>query len=1249
MILTPLNIQIAIIKAFYALAKKSVKYYTGLAFGKNNTCLFKEIRLLRAYVDILRNFKIVGSTTTCTCCVNGNYTVLLNELSEFSEAKIQFNCDNTGGMFFDNIQYPFTYGYSDVTSTLVIRFDNLFDEENVNTTLTLQDLTFEQDCSFEPNTVSPIEVAEFTVTGTPVTVNYVNPLDVQVFNWDGEISISPALTPPIFQIIPAENLDSPTTIVTDWNAEHHPSNNGWLLNYSSDNQTYTMLSPFDGINYAPGYDTVFQQYENGNDSNATFDDVIDIPWVTEEVLAYTELDIPNTFVGSNPASTTITPALEPFIDTPVQAKTTLLIPTNLFDYGGEKATTQLTVTDSFFICQSNYQYINNPAGAFLNNWTITPTEANPFLNIEEALTYINNNLFLGFTLELLNTTVITYGESFPATVTIPLVYFTFSSGDVLDIRLNSSYFITDEIIGTYTVLPGDTNTDIANGLIADIISQGIFTGTVVTDINNNLIFTAPVGTGSDWNRLYNIQLDLNTFYFFADTFNLGNNLTENVYTISTTAPLPGASYNLAYSWGPSGTNFFSGGVDSSQQVSVEVADTLNGQLYYLDTNTFLTVDDFITAFNASETTQAENIGITGEFTQVEFTAPPSNTANAIYNGETVTFSFNKVPTASGIYSGGVDTTEGSYLISVYQPNAAPYFFIENNVEVNYPDLQAVVDNINNNLDNTYFVASVVDNQIVLTTILANTDLNDYYVVLDYNYVSEEYGVAGQYTSDNSYLTGGVNLVSDPFTIGDTLVNPIFSQTLNNYDYQDGVASFVEDFTDNNGLGYTAQVVGPGTNIPEVVATTTTPITTSSITSGENQLVISINGSFVGTYSIPLVIPSATVIRTGVSNTINNSPSYDGSSVLIPDAITPTGITVTAPPNFGENYNGAILEIYKYTSTRAGVSFEFLTGTLSGQAFFIETDSGSVLPIYTATTNLTAAQSATAYAALINSTTSTNGGFTASILVAGVLVVRAPLYSGGGWNGIQATFTANGTTTVAIPTKTFQGGVNNPSVLLNSSVFSGGKNAVTTTTVRFFPPPFPLSLPYVGTSNWMNNGETLTYNFDSSYYIVSGSYANGVDTTEGILFLELIGAFTASYMIYEDFVNVNYASTQELIDAINDATTTNAGFSTSLNNNDITVYSPNASFDYYNDSFLRLKYTYRSPQYSDYDYSTLVAINMYVSGVLPTLQTYSGTFENGDIGPFITDNPCTPTTITQSCLTNEDIINIINYINKLGNC
>jgi len=109
MILTPLKIQMSIIKAYYSLALKTIKYYGGLIVGNNNTCLLKEARLLRKYVEILKNFKIVGSTITCTCCVEGEYTVLLNDLSELTEAKIQFSCDDTGGMYFNNINYPFTY------------------------------------------------------------------------------------------------------------------------------------------------------------------------------------------------------------------------------------------------------------------------------------------------------------------------------------------------------------------------------------------------------------------------------------------------------------------------------------------------------------------------------------------------------------------------------------------------------------------------------------------------------------------------------------------------------------------------------------------------------------------------------------------------------------------------------------------------------------------------------------------------------------------------------------------------------------------------------------------------------------------------------------------------------------------------------------------------------------------------------------------------------------------------------------
>jgi hypothetical protein len=1255
MILTNTLINSAIAKAYCCVAKKIVRYISLLVVGKNNKCDFKDVKLLNKYIDILQNYEIAGDKTTCVCGVNGGYTVLLNELTEFSEAKIQFNCDNTGGMFFDNQQFPFTYVYSEVSNALVIRFDNLFSNpptDTENTILTLQGLVFEQDCTFEPNTVSPIEVAKIIVDGTPVTVNYVNPLDEQIFDWDGELFVTDETLIPVTQNIPAENLDSPTTIVTDWNDEHHPTNNGWLLNYSSANTTYTMLSPFDGVDYAPSYAAIFQQYEGGSDSNATFENVIDIPWVTQEVLAYTELDIPDTFVGSNPASTTITPALEPFIDTPVQAKTTLLIPTNLFDSPGAKASVLFTAGDSFFRCTSNTSYINTPDSNI--NWVINPTEAGlNFANIEECVTYINNNLLFGYPLELINTTTITYPSIVDAIASCDFPSFsTFTAGDVINIDLNSIYFNTFNNVGTYTVLPGDTIADIIAGLIADIIAQDIFTGTVTTDINNYLYFTAPAGSGSDWNAVYfmyivNVTADIATTPYFIN----GNNLTENEYTLSITAPEVGSIYNNYFSSTGFGANpyefiQFSGGYDNSQQVSVEVADTLNGQLYYVDTNTFTSVDDFITAFNVSETTQAENIGITGEFTQVEFTAPPSNTANAIYNGETVNFSFNKVLTASGIYSGGVDTTEGQYVIDVY-PTSGPPFSISNYTPTNYVDLQDLVNNINNNLGNDYFVASIVNNQIVLTTILSNADYNGYSTTLSYYYMSTSYT---NYTSYPSIFENGVNKVSNPFTIGDTLTapNPIFSKTLDSYDYSSGVQSFVEDFTDNNGLGYTAEVQGPGTDIPETIAVTSTPITTTSIVGGD-YITVNINGVNIATYNVPLILPSATVIRTGISNAINDSFTYDGFSALTPSPSSPTGINVYAPPGFGENYNGSTLNIIKNTTTRASVSFEFLTGTGSGETFYIETNAGYTLPTYTASANLTAAQSAIEYAALINSTTATNGNFTAFILVSRVIVIRPSLYSGEGWNGVQLTFVANGTTTVAIPTKPFQGGVGPIPTTLNSSVFSGGRNGSTTTKVRFFPPPFPLSLPYTGTSNWANNTNLLTYNYDDFYYVVSNYYDFGVDTTEGILSLELIGAFTASYMIYEDLVNVNYASTQELIDAINDATTTNAGFSTSLENNDITVYSPEASFDYYNDSFLRLMYTYRSPQYSDFDYSTLVAINMFVSGVLPTLQTYSGTFENGNIGPFITDNPCTSTTIGESCLTNENIINIINHINKLCNC
>lgn len=135
MILTPLNIQIAIIKAFYALAKKSVKYYTGLALGKNNTCLSKEMRLLRSYIDILKEFEIVGSTHACHCCIEGEYTIMVDATPS---GEAQFLCDGTGYLHPNGT--ILTYAYDSINKTMI--WDTYGD------ILIFSNIAFMDDCSF---------------------------------------------------------------------------------------------------------------------------------------------------------------------------------------------------------------------------------------------------------------------------------------------------------------------------------------------------------------------------------------------------------------------------------------------------------------------------------------------------------------------------------------------------------------------------------------------------------------------------------------------------------------------------------------------------------------------------------------------------------------------------------------------------------------------------------------------------------------------------------------------------------------------------------------------------------------------------------------------------------------------------------------------------------------------------------------------------------------------------------------------
>ena len=583
---------------------------------------------------------------------------------------------------------------------------------------------------------------------------------------------------------------------------------------------------------------------------------------------------------------------------------------------------------------------------------------------------------------------------------------------------------------------------------------------------------------------------------------------------------------------------------------------------------------------------------------------------------------------------------------MYDSGGGLQIYLDDTFSVNYSDLEALADAINNNVYNTYLIASVVNNELVLTTILESSFYNNYYAVLEYDYTSIAYE---NYQSNQSPFAGGVDQVSNPFTLVDTINNTIFSQTLDSYSYND-VTAFAAAFTSGNGLGYLAQVVGDGPTIPGVLAQAGGVINTSTV-AVRNEIGVSIGNAFLGVYVVPSILPSNATIITELSNIINNSYYYDGSSVLTPNSITPTGLLVTAPPNTYDGYNGVYLYLYLYQYVAASVTFTFTTGGFTGDSFVITTpDWYSNLPICTLSSNLTAQQLATLYATLINSTTATNGGYTASFpSPAGTLVITAPLSFGSGINNTIATFTSESDIQVANFTPLFGGG-DFTFNLMYSTPFAGGKSPVTTTTVRFIAPPQPLSPPFTGTSNYVNNDETLTYNYNSGEYTPSNNYANGIDTTEGKLFLQLGDdpATESNITLYEDLVNVNYGSTQELIDAINNAVSTNYGFSAELDSNNFIIYSPDYSFNYYNNSLMELAYTYRSPQYYYfYNYDLQQGIIDGVIGVNPTLVQYSGTFQNGDIGPFITDNPCTPTTVTQTCLSNSQVSKIITHIDKLA--
>lgn len=1137
MILTPLNIQIAIIKAWYSIALKSIKYYGGLAVGKNNSCLLKEARLLRKYVEILRNFKIVGSTITCSCCLEGDYTVLLNDLSELTEAKIQFNCDNGGSMYFDGVNYPFDYIYDADNSNLVLNFTTLVDpitEEPF--VLSMQDITFLSNCDFTTSTISPIE--EGTID--PITEPAVN--NDEWINLDGNITIyEPDLITPVpFSqnplTIPAAIMNDPQAIVDYWNANGIL---GWTLVY--DNNQFTMLTGFDQVDYS-GYFVEFNQYEGGIDSriiNATF---IPQEFVPFGLSAVAEINIPNTFVASVPATTIITPKIpQAFVTQNTPATTTLKIPTNSFS----------TATN-------------------------------------------------------------------PATLTIEVNYDAMFNGGSL--------------------------------------TQGFFW-------DSTFLFSHTGGTFA-------------TAQDLVDEFNLNNG---NGFTMSFIEVLPNGNYSFEIISPPSGEAYngnqiiityylpqyeddggtFSGGL-SPKPLLVDINDSF-GLSYSVTNPPFNSVQDLIDDFNSNNGLgySAQIFSASPSTTNVLITAP--STTGWAYNGTAINYStFGPFFSFSSNYAGGIDTTEGFYVLALYNSlNVLQLPLIQNTTVTNYSSVQDIIDDININPNNigTYdFVASLgVGNQINLSTDPSSTlgaFYNNYYVVLQYVYNSGQYS---QYDSFQSTFTGGINRVADEFTISDTVNSTIFSKPTNTYNYA-SVDDLVNDFNSNI-YAYYAENAGPGTTIPEVKATADNIFTSGLGATNGDRIVARLNlTTVIATYNVPTTgVINQNIVVNNVRNLINSLNVFPGNASLLPTVsgtpISNTGIRLAAPVGAGASYNGNTFSIYREDFTLATATYIF-TGTTVGLSSFKITANGVNLGTYSlGLSSETAAQVATGYAALINSGTGTHG-FTASPS-GNLLFITAPPYTGASYNTLPCVLTViQGSVGVLGLNQTFIGGVTN-TTFINSATFTGGKDAVPTTKVRFYTPPPNQSAPQYGTGNWAFNGETLTYDYNTGQYNISDAYSGGVDPTVGQLYVEILDSssnpLVPPLILYNDGTPQNYFNRQAVVNAFNAANPLPVNFQISLfGGSPLAAFlSPTDSFSYFNGYKFRYSYMYVSSQSTGGQYADYVDITTtFTGGVDPVLTPYEGIFQQGDIGTFVTSNPCEPTVAEQECLTNNDVVNIIRHIDRI---
>ena len=1365
--LTPLDIQVAIIKAFYALAKKSVKYYTGLALGKNNTCLFKEIRLLRAYIEILKNFEIVGSTITCCCSVEGDYTVLLNSDLPVTNTPIQFGCDNQGYMVYNNVGYPFTYWYDEPNNKIVIKFTSdapnpnlvsnsdmtydlngwiannftwngyglgsalyigegsdaylsqdilevgksyivsfdiftefdatpnncyisllagitesvIFDgeitntetistesiitcfggtelrifgnldngnanfyiknvvaKEIVGTTITVTDVEFTPECNILGNANSPIEVAEIEVINHP---------SIEVDNiygtWNGNISILAGLQVVYESLpIPVAIMNDPIAIVEWWATNGIP---GWILLYNVDH--FVIYSPFNDVDYST-YTAQFNQYEGGTDATLGFDLSGLPPFVNVNTPAYADILFKQpTFVGSRIGQTPpiTVPATLPYIAAPEPATVDILIPLNQFVLG-QPATMTIPLYSLFYSSYQDFKY--QDVSMFSNLASLT--------TLQDVITVFNNNNGLGFTAsdggnEPINETLATSSNA--------LNFFNTGAFDDLYIAklITPSGTIT---IGQYTV-GDDSPEDIAAYLAIAIIEQGDFVGTV--SVNGTVItLTAPLGSGASWNNVYKFNLQKGVSgRAISYPFSGGvGTPTEPVYILNITAPnaFPQENYNggvitIEYpsdGYEPDGGQFVGAVNDSSG--AVIFTNDYPVPTYIYDSSIlglFTNIEDMLVSFDTYNTLGAYSqiIGTDGLNYIVRITIPSPPNPSWDYNGTNLNYLYSfPFYTYDNVYSNGRDLTTSTYTLTVYNTNLGVYRTITNTG--NYETIEDIINDINADPTfNTIFIGYLGDGNDIYFTTFNNTAFYNYYTFqLEIDYASLEY-TSNYFMSTIVPITGGINLSAPAFTLVNNYTSTtILSLALNSYEFF-GINDFINYFNTLSPYNYTASYQGVSYYTPPIypVGTLTIPLNYTILPNSTLTVVgTTLTPNPLCTY-VPIVGNTVGQVAIGLSNAIN-AGAYAGSAAWGGNLLQITGPPTPSNPAF---YNGTPLTLYKTepalraTANVVVVASEDPGGVYVGP-FAIRLSMGiTSLGTFLASPGVTYTpiQIANAYSAIVNSGTSSHGYSAVATGQGGLTKIRltAPVNTGSSLNGYMPTISIDSQNILLSPPGAFAGGTDVTSVLATATLNNGRFTAYD--TVRF------TADPEIYTWEYSDNSGTLTYTNTTNSFTYPGTFIGGYDNTAGQLALLLTNPPpiypNPFYTLYTDGAPVNYTSFNGWVNAVNNSVS-NLDFSASVLTTDFTIHAPENSFAYFNDGpNLELFYTYASPQWSGFNYDQELPIE---NGVNPTLTPYEGTFVSGVLGDFINSDPCAPTTVTQTCLSNAQVSKIITHINKL---